>query len=217
GGAQEAQSNQPPDPKRSGVWRSDDKGKAWRIMSNNNNRPMYYSQIRVDPKNDQTIYTCGAPFHKSTDGGKTFQVVQGIAHSDHHALWIDPNNTNHLIIGNDGGLNVSYDQAATWEFVNTIAAAQFYAVAADMRKPYYVCGGLQDNGSWCGPSQTRTGGAAGGGGGGGGGGGAGGGGRGGGGGDKSPGGCHSGGGGGFCADRTDAITQGVSPKAESVR
>src|SRR5215813_955119 len=175
GGGQQAQSNQPPDPKRSGVWRSDDKGKTWRIMSNNNNRPMYYSQIRVDPKNDQIVYTCGAPFHKSTDGGKTFQVVQGIAHSDHHALWINPNTTNHLIIGNDGGLNVSYDQAATWEFVNNIAASQFYAVAVDMRKPYYVCGGLQDNGSWCGPSQTRTGGGGGGGGGAGGGGGGGGG------------------------------------------
>jgi photosystem II stability/assembly factor-like uncharacterized protein len=110
----------------------------------------------------------GAPFFKSTDGGKTFQVVQGIAHSDHHALWINPNNTNHLILGNDGGLNVSYDQGATWEFVNNIAAAQFYAVAADMRKPYYVCGGLQDNGSWCGPSQTRAGGGGGGGGAGGG-------------------------------------------------
>src|SRR5262245_2964691 len=80
GGGQQAPPNQPPDPKRSGVWRSDDKGKSWRIMSNNNNRPMYYSQIRIDPKNDQIVYTCGAPFHKSTDGGKTFQVVQGIAH-----------------------------------------------------------------------------------------------------------------------------------------
>src|SRR5215471_7980087 len=168
GGGQQAQSNQPPDPKRSGVWRSDDKGKTWRIMSNNNNRPMYYSQIRVDPKNDQIVYTCGAPFHKSTDGGKTFQVVQGIAHSDHHALWINPNNTNQLIIGNDGGLDVSYDQAATWEFVNNITASQLYAVAVDMRKPYYVCGGLQDNGSWCGPSQTRTSGGGFGGGGGGG-------------------------------------------------
>jgi photosystem II stability/assembly factor-like uncharacterized protein len=146
----------PPDPKRSGVWRSDDKGKTWQLMSNNNNRPMYYSQIRVDPKNDQVVYTCGAPFHKSTDGGKTFQVVQGIAHSDHHAVWINPQNPNHIIIGNDGGLNVSYDQAATWEFINTIAAGQFYAVGVDMRKPYYVYGGLQDNGSWGGPSATRS-------------------------------------------------------------
>jgi photosystem II stability/assembly factor-like uncharacterized protein len=165
GGQQQQQAQQPPNPQRSGVWRSDDKGKTWRIMSNNNNRPMYYSQIRVDPTNDQIVYTCGAPFHKSTDGGKTFQVVQGIAHSDHHAVWINPKNGNHLIIGNDGGLNVSYDQAATWEFVNTIPGAQFYAVAADMRRPYYVYGGLQDNGSWGGPSQTRPAGGGGGGGG----------------------------------------------------
>ncbi len=145
-----------PDPTRSGVWRSDDKGKTWKLQSNNNDRPMYYSQIRVDPKNDQIVYTCGAPFHKSTDGGKTFRFVQGVGHSDHHALWINPQNGNHLIIGNDGGLNVSYDQGANWEFISTIALAQFYAVAADMRKPYYVYGGLQDNGSWGGPSLTRS-------------------------------------------------------------
>jgi len=98
----------------------------------------------------------GAPFFKSTDGGKTFNQVQGIAHSDHHALWINPRDPNHLVLGNDGGLDVSYDQAETWEFVNTIAVGQFYAIGADMRKPYYVCGGLQDNGSWCGPSAVRS-------------------------------------------------------------
>ena len=90
-------------------------------MSNNNNRPMYYSQIRVDPTNPDIVYTMGAPFFKSTDGGKTFNQVQGIAHSDHHALWINPRNPNHLVLGNDGGLDVSYDQGETWEFVNTIA------------------------------------------------------------------------------------------------
>jgi photosystem II stability/assembly factor-like uncharacterized protein len=156
GGQQQQQQAQPPNPERSGVWRSDDKGKSWRIMSNNNNRPMYYSQIRVDPKNDQILYTMGAPFHKSTDGGKTFLIVQGIAHVDHHALWINPNNTNHLILGNDGGLDVSYDQGATWDFINTLALSQFYAVGVDMRKPYYVYGGLQDNGSWGAPSATRN-------------------------------------------------------------
>src|SRR5262247_1660271 len=167
GGGQQAQSNQPPDPKRSGIWRSDDKGKTWRLVSNNNNRLMYYSQIRVDPSNPEIVYTGGLNVTKSTDGGKTFINVQGIAHSDHHAIWVDPKNGAHLMVGNDGGLDVSYEQGATWEFVNNIAAAQFYAVAADMRKPYYVCGGLQDNGSWCGPSQTRAGGGGGGGGGGG--------------------------------------------------
>ncbi len=146
----------PPDPARSGVWRSDDKGKTWRIVNNNNDRPMYYSKIRVDPTNPEVVYTMGAPFHKSVDGGKTVQVVQGIAHSDHHALWIDPADPNHLVLGNDGGLDISYDQGETWEFVNTVPVGQFYAVSADMRKPYWICGGLQDNGSWCGPSAKRN-------------------------------------------------------------
>jgi photosystem II stability/assembly factor-like uncharacterized protein len=147
----------PLDPKKPGVWRSDDKGKTWRIVSNENNRPMYYSQIRVDPKNPETVYVGGLNFSKSTDGGKTFKSLQpGIAHSDNHAIWINPNNSDNLMIGNDGGLNVSYDQGASWEFVNTIPAAQFYAIGVDMRKPYYVYGGLQDNGSWGGPSQTRS-------------------------------------------------------------
>lgn len=156
GGGRQQQAAGPADAKRSGVWRSSDKGKTWAVMSNNNDRPMYYSQIRVDPTNDQIVYTMGAPFHKSTDGGKSFRVVQGIAHSDHHALWINPKNSNQLLLGNDGGLDISYDQGDTWDFVNTIPGAQFYAVGADMQRPYNVCGGLQDNGSWCGPSATRN-------------------------------------------------------------
>lgn len=155
GDVQPGQAPPPPDPKRSGVWRSDDRGRTWKVVSNNNDRPMYYSQIRVDPTNDQVVYTMGAPFHKSVDGGRTFKVVGGIAHSDHHAMWIDPKNPKHLIIGNDGGLDVSYDQAETWEFVNTLPVGQFYAVSADMRKPYFVYGGLQDNGTWGGPSAVR--------------------------------------------------------------
>ncbi|HYY43262.1 MAG TPA: hypothetical protein VE775_11065, partial [Pyrinomonadaceae bacterium] len=147
----------PLDPKKAGVWRSDDKGRTWHIVSNENNRPMYYSQIRVDPKNAETVYVGGLNFSKSLDGGKNFKSLQAnIPHSDHHAIWIDPTNGNHLIIGNDGGLDVSYDQGTTWEYVNTIPAAQFYAIATDMRKPYYVYGGLQDNGSWGAPSSTRN-------------------------------------------------------------
>ncbi|HKP37307.1 MAG TPA: hypothetical protein VJT71_10640 [Pyrinomonadaceae bacterium] len=148
----------PLNPKRHGIWRSDDKGKTWRIVSNENNRPMYYSQIRVDPTNAETIYVGGLNFSRSTDGGKKFTSLQaGIAHVDNHAIWINPKDGNHLLLGNDGGLHVSFDQGANWEFINTIPAAQFYAVSADMRKPYYVYGGLQDNGSWGGPSQTRSG------------------------------------------------------------
>ncbi len=146
----------PPDPKRSGVWRSDDAGKTWRVVSNTNDRPMYYSQIRVAPSNPDIVFLGGAPAFKSVDGGKTFRTVPNLAHSDHHAIWINPKNANHVMYGTDGGLDVSYDQGDTWDFVNTKATGQFYAVSADMRKPYYVCGGLQDNGSWCGPSAKRN-------------------------------------------------------------
>ena len=156
GGGRGGQPPPPPDPTKSGVWRSDDGGKSWKFMSNNNNRPMYYSKIRVDPTNPDIVYTTGASAYKSTDGGKTFTTMDSVSHSDHHALWIDPRNNQHLVIGNDGGLDMSYDQGATWEEISLSALGQFYAISVDMRKPYYVCGGLQDNGSWCGPSAVRS-------------------------------------------------------------
>ena len=109
-----------PDPTRSGVWRSDDGGKSWKFMSNNNNRPMYYSKIRVDPSNPDIVYTTGASAYKSVDGGKTFNTMGGQSHSDHHALWINPRNGQHLVIGNDGGVDVSYDQGATWEELSLV-------------------------------------------------------------------------------------------------
>ena len=147
----------PADPNKSGVWRTDDGGKTWRFLSNSMDRPMYYSQIRVDPTNPEIAYQGGAPFFKTVDGGKTWKQVQGLAHSDHHAIWIDPKDHNHVMVGNDGGLDVSYDQAETWDFVNNIGGVgQFYKVSADLRKPYYICGGLQDNGSFCGPSAVRS-------------------------------------------------------------
>ena len=122
---------------------------------------MYFSQIRVDPTNDKTIYAAGLPWAKSLDGGRTFATLDNAGgnnspgHVDQHALWIDPKNPKHLIIGNDGGLNISWDQGRTWDFVNTMATALPYWVSADMRRPYYVYIGLQDNGSWGGPSATR--------------------------------------------------------------
>jgi photosystem II stability/assembly factor-like uncharacterized protein len=147
----------PPDPTKSGIWRSDDSGKTWKFLSNSMDRPMYYSQIRVDPTNPDIAYQGGAPFFKTIDGGKTWRQVQGLAHSDHHAIWIDPKDHNHLMVGNDGGLDVSYDQAESWDFMNHMGAVgQFYKISADLRKPYVVCGGLQDNGSWCGPSSVRS-------------------------------------------------------------
>ena len=142
-----------------GIWRSNDKGKTWTHVSNENQRPMYFSQIRVDPNNPDVVYVGGVNAQKSVDGGKTFVSIESNkGHVDNHAIWIDPLNSKHVMYGNDGGLDVSYDAAATFESVRLWAVGLAYHVSADMRHPYYVCTGLQDNGSWCGPSQTRTGG-----------------------------------------------------------
>lgn len=154
-GGQEEQ--EPPDPQRSGVWRSNDKGHTWQFLNNHNPRPMYFSQIRVDPTNPEIVYTAGVQFYESTDGGRTFETLTGYGHVDHHAIWINPTNGKHLMIGNDGSVDVSYDEAETWESLRTWAMGQPYHVSADMRRPYFVCTGLQDNGSWCGPSAVRSG------------------------------------------------------------
>lgn len=141
--------------KESGVYRSDDAGLSWRKMSSVNPRPMYFSQIRIDPTNDLRVYVLGVQLHISDDGGKTF-VENGALHSDHHAMWIDPANPNHIIDGNDGGIGISYDKGKTWEAVYNMDLGQFYHVTYDMQTPYHVCGGLQDNYTWCGPSQVRS-------------------------------------------------------------
>ncbi|HET9994319.1 MAG TPA: hypothetical protein VFQ18_02825 [Candidatus Acidoferrum sp.] len=142
---------------KGGTFRSEDKGETWKKMGDTNPRPSYYSQIRIDPNNDLRIWELGAPMFLSEDGGKTFstQRVKGI-HGDYHAMWIDPADSNRMIAGSDGGIHWSYDAGKSWDFVNTIAIGQFYEVGLDNDKPYHICGGLQDNGSWCGPSQTTT-------------------------------------------------------------
>jgi len=141
--------------KQGGIFRSEDKGFSWKKMSRTNPRPMYYSKIRIDPNNDQRIWILGARMYMSDDGGKNFNTgyVTRI-HGDHHAMWIDPKNSNHMIVGSDGGIHFSYDRGKTWDFVNSLPLGQFYEIGFDMRKPYNVYGGLQDNGSWGGPSQT---------------------------------------------------------------
>jgi photosystem II stability/assembly factor-like uncharacterized protein len=138
-----------------GIFRSEDRGESWRKMSSTNSRPMYYSQIRIDPNNDQRIWLCAANMFTSEDGGKTFvtNVVTRI-HGDHHALWIDPANSNHMLVGSDGGIHQSWDRGRSWDHLNTIPLGQFYEISLDSQRPYFVYGGLQDNGSWAGPSGT---------------------------------------------------------------
>lgn len=140
-----------------GVYRSNDKGETWTRVSDmaNNPRPMFFSQIRVDPNNDQRVWIAGVTMQYSEDGGKTFTGNFSRApHADTHGIWINPNDSNHIINGNDGGINISYDRGRTWDFANTVPIGQFYEVGADNSMPYRVCGGLQDNNTWCGPSMS---------------------------------------------------------------
>jgi len=140
-----------------GVYRSNDKGETWTRVAeiNSNPRPMYFSQIRVDPNNDQRVWIAGVTTQYSEDGGRTWSGNFARApHADTHAIWIDPNDSNHLIIGNDGGINITYDRGRTWDYANTVPIGQFYEVGVDNGTPYKICGGLQDNNSWCGPSMS---------------------------------------------------------------
>ncbi len=144
--------------RESGVYRSVDHGETWEQTSTLNPRPMYYSQIRVDPKDRSRVYLLGSNrgFYISDDGGKDFRDVFSTIHSEDHALWIDPDDPNHLLVGGDGGVSISWDRGVTWLFRDNLPIGQFYEIAADMEDPYTVCGGLQDNGHWCIPSATRT-------------------------------------------------------------
>jgi len=141
----------------SGIYRSDDKGENFTRMSNTNPRPMYFSQVRIDPNNDQRIWVAGVNMAYSEDGGKTF-VTNRVTriHVDFHAIWIDPSNSDNMIVGCDGGIHFSRDAGRSWDAREQIAIGQFYEIAYDMAKPYKVCGGLQDNSSWCGPSATTN-------------------------------------------------------------
>jgi photosystem II stability/assembly factor-like uncharacterized protein len=141
-----------------GVFRSTDGGESWTRVNVLNPRPFYFSTIHQDPTDEDRIYVLGVQFHVSADRGRTFRTVPMNIHVDHHAIWIDPKDSNHLLIGNDGGVAQSRDRGRTWEHINTMTLGQFYAIGFDMRKPYYVYGGLQDNGSWGGPTQTKSGG-----------------------------------------------------------
>ena len=139
-----------------GVYKSEDAGRTWTRVNSLNPRPFYFSRVVVDPVNPDNVYVCGIRLHGSTDGGKTFEAGVGHdTHADHHDLWVDPADPDHLLLACDGGLNVSYDRAGSWHFIDNLPLAQFYDVGVDTSDPYRVMGGLQDNGSWVGPALKR--------------------------------------------------------------
>jgi photosystem II stability/assembly factor-like uncharacterized protein len=145
--------------KRNALYRSEDGGRTWKMVNDSHNvnpRPFYYADIRVDPQNENRVYSLHSNLTVSTDGGKSFtNITPGSrVHSDHHALWIHPSDGSLLIDGNDGGVAISYDRGKTWRFVENLPLAQFYHINLDMEIPYNVYGGMQDNGSWRGPSDV---------------------------------------------------------------
>ncbi|MBV6522502.1 MAG: hypothetical protein MNPFHGCM_02650 [Gemmatimonadaceae bacterium] len=151
----------PPMPAKSrlsGLYRSEDGGLTWTRTNSSNERPFYYSQVRVHPKNPDRVYWSSTPVKVSNDGGKTAMNATTGVHVDHHAMWIDPVDPDRMIVGNDGGVAVSFDQGGNYDNDMALPIGQFYNVSFDMAVPYTVCAGAQDNGSWCGPSRRKSGG-----------------------------------------------------------
>ncbi len=147
------------------LYRSDDLGSSWERVNDSSSvstRPFYFSHLVIDPTDHTTVYKPGQFLAISTDGGESFTSFLsggfgGFVHPDHHALWIDPEDPRHLVLGTDGGVYVSYDQGHTFRMVGSLPISQFYEVSVDMEWPYNVYGGLQDNGSWMGPSRSPSG------------------------------------------------------------
>ena len=144
---------------KNGLYTSKDGGVNWSLVSedeNIGNRPFYYSDIHVDPFNENTIYSLWSIMTKSDDGGKSWRVIAPYykIHPDHQALWMDPNRPGHMIEGNDGGVNITWDGGDSWRFVENLPVAQFYHINVDNQKPYNVYGGLQDNGVWMAKNNT---------------------------------------------------------------
>jgi photosystem II stability/assembly factor-like uncharacterized protein len=139
------------------MYRSDDLGENWVRTGTSGSvesRPFYFSLLVPDPVDYDRIYKPASQLGVSSDGGKTFSTIAFGTHSDHHALWIDPDNTQHLVLGTDGGLYISYDRGLTFNFKKNLPIAQFYQVSVDNDRPYNVYGGLQDNGTWTAPSAS---------------------------------------------------------------
>ena len=147
--------------KKNGLYRSYNGGEDWHLVSEDNrtgNRPFYYADLRVDPQNANRIYSLWTFVTCSDDGGKTWRTLTPYSsvHPDHHSMWINPQNPAHIIEGNDGGLNISYDYGNSWRFIANLPLAQFYHINVDNQLPYNVYGGMQDNGSWMGPAYSLT-------------------------------------------------------------
>jgi photosystem II stability/assembly factor-like uncharacterized protein len=145
--------------KRTALARSEDGGRTWKLVNTRNDvspRPFYYADIRVDPKDPNRVYRLATNLEVSEDGGRTFRTLGGFGriHPDHHAMWIHPENPRRILNGNDGGVYISDDRGESWRFVANLPLAQFYHVRVDDAVPYNVYGGLQDNGSWKGPSNV---------------------------------------------------------------
>ncbi|MBI5856736.1 MAG: glycosyl hydrolase [Sphingobacteriales bacterium] len=140
------------------VYRSDDGGITWKKthtkdISIYSTYGYYFGKIYVSPVNENKVFITGVPLQMSADAGKTFKTIsKRNVHADHHALWINPNRDSHMINGNDGGCNITYDNGENWFFANTPPVGQFYSVTTDDDRPYNIYGGLQDNNVWYGPS-----------------------------------------------------------------
>jgi photosystem II stability/assembly factor-like uncharacterized protein len=141
-----------------GVFRSSDGGLTWTKRSPLQERPSYFSQIRIDPTNPDRLWWLATSLYRSVDGGKTFTSDSTAVrvHPDHHAMWIDPGDPRHVMLGNDGGVYVSYDEGRQWDYIDNLPIGQFYDVAVDAREPYWIYGGTQDNGTFAFPSGTYS-------------------------------------------------------------
>ena len=139
------------------LWRSDDAGATWTLVSSNtlvDQRPFYFSHIEVDPSNPDHVITASTALAESTDGGRTFKAIARDVHGDYHAIWIAPSDPKRIIVGADGGYALTVDGGHTWTFSMNLPIGQFYRVGLGNDNPYTICGGLQDNNSFCGPSNS---------------------------------------------------------------